>query len=462
MAEFKHLIEKTLQQKYKNHRFYMPGHKGRPLLKEAGLTSLDVTELPDTDNLYEAEGLLKKVEEKIARAYQVDRSMMGINGATGGLLSALHALLKPGEKILVPTDSHRSIYAGLALCRANPVFIKPNISPLGFATGVLEKSVVEALHCHSDVVGMVLTSPTYYGTVSEVAAIAEVLHAHHKWLLIDEAHGAHLAFYPDGPHDAISSGADIVVQSVHKILGGFNQTALIHVQGNRIDRERLTLYRAMLSTSSPSYLLLASLEAAIDQVVVKGAQHWQAVDAAHRRACERLGATLYSEEHYDRSKFLFVFPGEGRALYRHLETAGFQCELALENVVLAMTGMGTELSEIDALVDTVDRFKEKGFGQKKLATIESFFFSVPQLLISLEEGLQRPKKYCPLKEAVGKMSGDFIIPYPPGVPCAVPGSLLTEEIVTGVSEMIARGHTVLGIHHKGTETVSVQICSESR
>lgn len=461
MSEGKHLIEKTLQNKDKNRRFYMPGHKGRPLLTEVGMTALDVTELFDTDNLYEAEGLLKRVEEKIAHIYGAEASYMGINGATGGLLTALHALLNPGYQILLPTDSHRSVYSGLAMCGANPVFIKPDISSLGFAKAVSTNTVSEALGRHPDVSGMVLTSPTYYGTVSEVRAIADVLHAHNKWLLVDEAHGAHLAFYPEGPESALSAGADIVVQSVHKILGGFNQTALIHLQGNRVDRERLALYRAMLSTSSPSYLLLASLEAAVDQGRTEGPMHWKAVDAAHRRACERLGEALYAEEHYDRSKFLLVFPGEGREIYRHLEAEGFQCELALENVVLAMTGMGTDPAEIGALVETVARLKDKGFGQKEIAKKESFFFSVPQLIISLEEGLRRPKKKCSFGEAVGKISADFVIPYPPGVPCAVPGSLLTEELVAGVQGMVARGDTVLGVHH-GQLMVSVPIETESR
>ncbi len=461
MPDKKHLIEKTLQHKNKNCRFYMPGHKGRPLLKEIGITALDVTELSDTDHLYEAQGLLKAVEEKIARLYRADMSMMGINGATGGLLTVLHTLLKQGDKVLVPTDCHRSVYAGLALCRAEPVFIEPDISPLGFAKSVSETAVARALQHHPDIAGMVLTSPTYYGTVSDVRAIAAALHTQDKWLLVDEAHGAHLAFYPDGPQDALSAGADVVVQSVHKILGGFNQTALIHVRGHRVDRQRLAVYRAMLSTSSPSYLLLASLEAAVDRGAEKGFWHWQRVDRAHRKARERLGETLYTDTPYDRSKFLFVFPGEGRAVYNSLETRGFQCELALENVLLAMTGTGTEPSEIAALIDTVATLKNSGYGQKKLTNRENFFFAVPKLVIGLNEGLQSVKKLCPLKAAVGKISGDFIIPYPPGVPCAVPGSLLTENIVSGIDEMNARGNSVLGLI-KTDKSVSVQICTESR
>lgn len=258
--------------------FYAPGHKRgqgashrlRDLLGDAALAA-DLPELPELDNLFAPEGVILEAQALAAEAFGADHTYFLANGSTCGIEAAILATVGPGEKIIVPRNAHRSVVAGLVLAGAMPIFVAPEYSrELGLALGVKAEDIAAALTQHPDSRAVLLVSPTYHGVCSDVGAIASLAHAHGIPLLIDEAHGPHFAFHPDLPTPALAQGADLVVQSTHKVLGALSQAAMLHTRGSRIDSSRLQAALQLTQSTSPNALLLASLDAARHQMATEG------------------------------------------------------------------------------------------------------------------------------------------------------------------------------------------------
>jgi arginine decarboxylase len=260
--------------------FYAPGHKrGRgasPQLQNLlGLQALrvDLPELPELDNLFAPEGVIQEAQTLAAEAFGAEQTYFLANGSTCGIEAAILATCGPGDKIIVPRNAHRSVIAGLVLAGAMPVFVEPQYAPeLGLVLGISADAIASALHRHPDTRAVLVVSPTYHGICSDIAAIAHLAHAHHLPLLVDEAHGAHFGFHPHLPSTALGQGADLVVQSTHKLLGALTQASMLHTQGHRINRSRLQAALQLTQSTSPSYLLLASLDAARHQMATGGAR----------------------------------------------------------------------------------------------------------------------------------------------------------------------------------------------
>jgi len=448
-----------------NSRFHMPGHKGHG--GDFNIFTYDITEIPGADNLHDAHGVIAEVQEKLAEIYGSDEAAILVNGTTTGIHSAILGACCPGEKLIIPTNCHRSVFGALALGRIEGVFITPEFDKaMGFAKAVTMDSVKEAIIRYPDSVGMVLTNPTYYGTTSDVKAIGEFLHHRGKFLIVDEAHGAHLHFNDDLPLDAIKAGADISIQSTHKILGSLTQSSLIHFQGSRINRQRVKSFLALLQSSSPSYPLMISVEEAVDTAYEKGQAVFKLIIDAHRDFCEKqtLDAPirLYADDNpgtgYDRSKWLFHTRGiAGDRVEEMLsKTHGIQCEMSGNNHVLAMTGMGTTAADINALIlgiadlnkkITQDGFSAKGSVQNSDQTENILFEDTIKTEMSLWQGLYSDEKESlPLAEAGGRLAGDFIIPYPPGIPVLLPGSRINQNVIDGLNHLMDNGVAVVGIH----------------
>lgn len=449
-----------------NHfRFHMPGHKGRG--KDFNIFKDDITEINGADNLHDPQGVIAEVQEKIAEIYGSEETAILINGSTAGIHSAILGACKPGETLLVPANCHRSVFGALALGRIQGVFINPLIERnIGFAREITLDSVKEAIIKYPNSLGMVLTNPTYYGTTSDVKAIAETLHSHGKFLIVDEAHGAHLHFNKELPKDAIEAGADVVIQSTHKILGSLTQSALIHFQGNRVNRQQVKVFLSLLQSSSPSYPLMISVEEAVDTAYEKGEKIFGEIIKEHEKFYQNQDQSapviLYEATHsfmgYDRSKWLFQTRGVSGnwVAARLLKDYGIQCELSGNNHVLAMTGMGTTQSDLKALTQAVKGLNTriiKGEFQKKYTkTIPGLpqkivCTAVLETQVPLWEGLYNDQKERrPLEKSGGCLAGEFIIPYPPGIPVMLPGSRMTKEIIDELSSLIDNGVSVVGIN----------------
>ena len=437
-----------------SHRFHMPGHKGRGAFSAA----LDITEIEGADNLHDAHGVIREAQAAIAELYGSERSFILVGGSTAGNMAAVLAAGAPGVPMLVATNCHRSVFSALALGRIDARFVDPVANDdTGHADVMTPEIVKDALDKHPDVGGLVMTSPGYFGNVSDVRAIAALLHAKGKWLIVDEAHGAHLKFC-DAPYaeDAVSAGADVVIHSAHKLLSSWNMGSLLHHRGTRIDADVLSRYLTMLQSSSPSYPIMISVEEGVIEAKERGAAHFGTIADRHQEvyAAQDPNANikLYQpEDHYDYSKWLFlVADGTGRALANRLQrNYGIFCEIEYPEHLLAMTGMGTTQADLDALLMAISlsnyplrkkeqQFKREGFDMPSDNRLN-------QAVPLWQAVLPQKTENLPLSECEGRVSAAFVMPYPPGVPALIPGDLISREMIDYIRDVINDGVTMVGL-----------------
>lgn len=453
-------------------RFHMPGHKGRG--QAFALYDYDITEIPGADNLHDARGIIAQAQEKLAAIYQSDEAAILVNGTTTGIHSAILGSCRPGAQLLVPMNCHRAVFGALGLGRLEGVFITPEIEEnMGFARSISVASVQQALVENPKIGGMILTNPSYYGTISDVKKIAAVLHDQGKFLIVDEAHGAHLRFSDRLPQDAVTAGADVVIQSTHKILGSLTQSSLIHFQGSLVDRTKIKSFLSLLQSSSPSYPLMISVEEAVDAADEKGESVFNTIVVAHQKYCQQQNGQepiiLYGgntpEQDYDRSKWLFQTRGiAGTEVAARLSASyGIQCEMSGANYVLAMTGMGTNRDDLARLTQAIYDInktirwelpaeKEPRRPTRRWDHID--FTAAVQTQMPLWEALAwEHRDKMALDMAGGQLVGDFIIPYPPGIPVLLPGSWISPEMVVYLNDLLDRKVAVVGIDADRTVTI---------
>ena len=258
----KTLIETLIQYNQSSYYpFHMPGHKRNSTLPFPDALSIDITEIDGFDNLHHPKGLLKTRMEYASKLYHADNSYFLINGSTCGILSAISAVTHTGDTILIARNSHKSVYHAAYLNQLHLIYLYPeSISNCEINGGISPEKLKQQLLNSPEIKAVFLTSPTYEGIVSDITTIAEIVHMFHIPLIIDEAHGAHFGFCDAFPQSAITQGADLVIQSLHKTLPALTQTALLHQKGNFVCKTRLEKFLSIYQTSSPSYLLMASID----------------------------------------------------------------------------------------------------------------------------------------------------------------------------------------------------------
>lgn len=430
---------------------HMPGHKRNvslaPYLQALG-AGWDVTEVPGLDDLHAPEEILKDAMDKTARLYGSEDAFFLVNGSSGGILAAIRAATQRGDRVLVARNCHKAVFHALEICGLRPVFLQPPQNEVfGCAVSLPPAMVEQALRAYPDTRLLILTSPTYEGVLSDVTAICAVAHRQGVPVFVDEAHGAHLGLGGGFPAGAVAGGADLVVQSMHKTLPSLTQTAVLHRAGDRISRDAVQRQLGIFQTSSPSYLLMASLCGCVDLLETQGTSLLKAwrrnvaemgEQARTWRALRLLGPTDEGVFAFDPSKLVIGCAGTGctgLALAERLRTkAHIELEMALEPYALAMTGMGdtqqsvqTLATALAALDRTLSRAKQEPLPAPPL----------PRLHCLPEEVRGLAKKTLPLQEAEGCVAADGVWAYPPGVPLVLPG----EEISAALLEVLARMHT---------------------
>jgi arginine decarboxylase len=258
--------------------FHTPGHhKGQGIdlsLKVAwgeAVFQSDLPELPELDNLFAPEGVIAEAQELAAEAWGSDRTFFLTNGSTAGVIAAILAVCNPGDEVLIPRNVHRSIISGLILSGASPIFVMPEVDlDLGIAHGVTAETIESHLIHNPQIKAVLIINPTYYGVCGDLISIANLVHSYGLPLIVDEAHGAHFQFHPALPIAALSADADLVIQSTHKTLSALTQSSMLHLKGDRINPGRLMRALELVQSTSPSYLLLASLDVARMQMATQG------------------------------------------------------------------------------------------------------------------------------------------------------------------------------------------------
>jgi len=427
-------------------RLHMPGHVGgsgisAPELQ--GLAGLDVTEVPGLDDLHMPRGVIAAAQEQMARACGAAASLFLVNGATSGI----HALLmsgSQGERIMIPRNAHRAFYGGLVLSGARPVYLPCELEPdLGIALAVMPAAVETALQQHSEVGAVFVTSPSYYGTCADIAGIAAAAQRRGKDLLVDEAHGAHFPFHPSYPPSALQQGAAAAVCGLHKTWPVLTQAACLHLGPGFSRRARLRAAYDLLTTSSPSYPLLAGIDVARAYMQSAGGAGLERGLELAREYKPRLdgiaGLRCHGEEllhlpgviALDPLKVLISLPGlslTGMQLAQLLrEEYHIQVESAEPNLILAMFSLlhGREHWErfYLALEGIAQRYP--GTGQAGPAVKPP---PPGEYILSPRQAFFAAKRQVSLAASRGKVAAELVAAYPPGIPCLWPGERISPEI----------------------------------
>ena len=476
--------------------FHMPGHKRREIPDgiPGGFPDpygIDITEIDGFDNLHHAEGILKDAMETAAAIYGADRSWYLVNGSTCGILSAVFATTENGGKILTARNCHKAVYHAICLNRLEAEYLYPEeITEFGINGGIraedvrkaLEKDAMRCAGNSGDVRGKItkiqavlITSPTYEGVVSDIRAIADAAHEYGIPLIVDEAHGAHLEYADQChsfPKSALEYGADIVIQSLHKTLPCFTQTAILHVKGKLVDQDRVSRYLSMFQTSSPSYLFMAGMERCIRYMDGDGRNEMVRYEERLEHFMKRMEGLQVLEvldweicrkyrtvAGWDPSKIVVStmraedFHGEELAetLRRkyHLEM-----EMTAPEYVIAMTSLmdteegferlGTALLEIDgALRRRMESGRKEKAASETPEGLESKL-SHPVRRTLICEAMDADTERTALQDTVGKVSAEFVYLYPPGIPIITPGEVFTDVIVEKIVAYKAAGLLVQG------------------
>ncbi len=457
--------------------FHMPGHKRNEAAVDF-LPSLgaDITEIEGFDDLRHATGILRESQAAAARLFGADEVFYSVNGSTGALLAAIGACIRPGGALLMARNCHQSVYHGVCLRQLKNYYLYPKIAaPYGFGGAIFPEQAEAALAAHGDVEAVLITSPTYDGVTSPIREIARVAHRHGIPLIVDEAHGAHFSFHPYFPESALEQGADVVVHSLHKTLPSLTQTALLHVKGERADRERLRRFLAMCQTSSPSYLLMGSMDACIRRLQKDGGRLFEAYAHRLKALRERLSALQHIKlvgenlaerkiaADYDRSKLILALPAggmSGHGLSQLLrEKYRIQMEMAARGYALAMTSVADTDEGFDrlcrALEDVEKGWRKAGVEQKKASAHlqEDLVYGEPA--VALSQAAEMEKTRVPFLESAGRVAGDFIYLYPPGIPLAAPGERIVPALIEAVRGFWEAGLSVQGISPGPEQSVAV-------
>jgi len=448
--------------------FHMPGHKGSAIYRRYGyqqylekMMDCDITEIIGADNLFQAEGILQAAQEEYAKLYGVKRAYLLINGTSGGLIAAILSSVPKGGKIIMARNCHKSIYNALLLADIKPVYAYPEmIEEYGISGEISAKEISRCLKENPDASAVILPSPNYYGICSDIKKIAEIVHNADKILIVDQAHGAHLKFFSDCgyskmPKSAEEQGADMVVNSIHKTLASFTQSALLTYNTDRVDHYVLEDKLQMIMSTSPSYLLMASLDINADILkhhMKEAIGGWHDALLYFYKEVEKIvGIDVIKNTNLDFTKInidMSRYGLSGAELENLLLEKGIYAELTTGNILMCMTGIGNTRDDMErmlsALRDIASSRDMVSVAQKAPAILD-----VRLELTSIPQNKER----IPLAKGAGRICASSIIPYPPGIPFVCPGERLTQEVVDYITCLRSAGEKVIGVNSEGEITV---------
>ncbi len=435
--------------------FHTPGHKGYPILSDMlsklpldSLYKMDLTEVPGLDDLHCPSGIIDEAQKLLAEAYDADCSFFLVNGSTCGIEALITAVCSPGDKIIIPRNSHKSIINGLIISGAEPVYISPYVDkywciPLGISVKDIEYTLIN----NKGVKAVFLVNPTYHGICGDLGSISNICDNFDIPLLIDEAHGPHLKFNKRLPMDSLEAGASGCVQSPHKLLGSLTQSSWLHIKGGRVDCDRVKSTLQLLQTTSPSYILMASLDCARYQMVLEGEELLDQTLTLARYARDRInhipGVRCLDENilgnsgvfDYDPTKLVVTCRDagiSGKELERLMrEDYNIQPEYSdYSNVTLFVT-IGNTMEDMEKLVSAVDNIicKYSKWDNGNSKEKELGILDIPKQVMTPREAFFAEKDTIDILKSPGRISGEIIAPYPPGIPLICPGEEITSEII---------------------------------
>lgn len=454
--------------------FHTPGHKQgkgavekfRRFMGEKAL-KLDL----DIDDIENYEKVLESAEKLAAEAYGVDKTFFLVNGTTSGVHLMILSTCSYGDEIIVPRNAHKSIISGIILAGAVPVFIPSDMDEeLHIPYNVTPEDVEEAIKNHPQVKAVIIVNPTYYGLTTDIKKIADIVHSYNKLLLVDEAWGAHFKFHPELPDSAVEIGADMCVNSTHKLLSAMTQTSMLHIQGDRINPARVKSILSLIQTTSPSCILRASLDCARMQMATEGkellSKTIQLATKVRNEINKIPGLYCFGKEligkpgvyNMDPTRLTITVKGKGYTGYEVERILQEQYKIKIEmsdlfNIVVIIS-IGDSEQDVDYLLSCLKRLTFAEISQK-YGRLINFLHDFPQQVLTPHDAVFNKQKAVELTYASGEISGELIVPFPPGIPLLYPGERISKELIDYIQLEAKAGMRFNGPQDPTLKTIKV-------
>lgn len=448
------IVEFLIKHSKKNSvSFHMPGHKGGGIIAKYGygefldnILGCDITEISGADNLFQPESIIKQTMDAYKKLYDVKYTNLLVNGSSCGLVASILSIVKKGDKLIMARNSHKSIFNAVSLGDIKPVYARPEfIEEYGILGEISKDEIKRLINANSEAKAVILPSPNYYGICSDIASIAKIVHDSGMILIIDQAHGAHLKFY-DETKAAENLEADIVVNSTHKTLLSFTESAIVNVCSDRVDIFELEDKIQAIESTSPSYILMASLD--INEKIIR--EHGEELFGEWKNNIEEFyakskkikGLSVLNHPMLDNTKInldMSAYGLNGASLETELIKRGIYPEMVSGNLVMCMSGIGNTKEDyvrlLEALKDIADKNK---LGERlKTEMVQAIELELAEVPVYKEKVL--------ISEAEGRTVAESVIPYLPGIPIACPGEILTKEVIEYAISQRKIGYKVIGI-----------------
>ncbi|MGJ7920925.1 aminotransferase class I/II-fold pyridoxal phosphate-dependent enzyme [Neobacillus sp. LXY-4] len=450
-------------------QFHIPGHKKgkgmdpdfREFIGENAL-SIDLINISPLDDLHLPKGVIKEAQDLAAKAFGADYTFFSVQGTSGAIMTMVMSVCNPGDKIIVPRNVHKSIMSGIVLSGAIPVFVHPEVDPkLGISHGITPDSVERALKQHPDSKAVLVINPTYFGVSGDLKRIVDIAHSRNIPVLVDEAHGAHIHFHHELPMSAMKAGADMAATSVHKLGGSLTQSSILNLRGNLISHKKVQTILSMLTTTSTSYLLLASLDVARKSLATEGQALLE--DCIRRAEKTRYeinqieGLYCMGKEVLHSNAAVSFDPTKLLISVRELGISGHDVEVWLRdkyNIEVELSDLYNILCIVtpgDAKEDLfllVEALKELSLEYRYTASSKRSPFvilpEIPTLALPPRDAFYADTEMVPIEQSVGRIIAEFVMVYPPGIPIFIPGEVVTVENLIYIKENIDAGLPVQG------------------
>ncbi len=461
--------------------FDVPGHKrgrGNPELVELlgeKCVSLDVNSMKPLDNLCHPVSVIKEAEDLAAEAFRAEHAFFMVGGTTSAVQSMVLSACRAGSKIILPRNVHKSVINALVLCGAVPVYVNPEVDTrLGISLGMKISEVERAIVANPGAVAVLVNNPTYYGVCSDLRAIVKLAHEHNMLVLVDEAHGTHLYFGEQLPVCAMDAGADMASVSMHKSGGSLTQSSLL-LTGKNVNWEYVSQIINLTQTTSASYLLMSSLDISRRNLVLRGKESFARVSKMAEYARKEIndigGYYAYGKEMINGGS-VYAFDVTKLAVYtRDIGLAGIevydllrdeydiQIELGDIANILAYISIGDRIQNIERLVGALSDIKRL-YSKDPTAMLNTEYIN-PTVLVSPQTAFYSEKQKLPLKEAAGRVCGEFVMCYPPGIPILAPGEMITKEIIEYIIYAKEKGCSMQGTEDLNVEYLNVLVEDKS-
>lgn len=446
--------------------FDVPGHKrgrGNPelidLLGER-CVGIDVNSMKPLDNLSHPVSVIREAEELTADAFGAEHAFFMVGGTTQAVQNMVLSVCKAGDEIIVPRNVHKSVINALILCGALPVYVSTEVDArLGIVLGMTVSQVEEAILSHPKAVAVLVNNPTYYGICSDLKSICTMTHSHGLKVLVDEAHGTHLYFGENLPISAMAAGADMAAISMHKSGGSLTQSSIL-LLNNGMNAEYVQTIINITQTTSASYLLMTSLDISRRNLALRGRQSFQKVTEWAEYAREEINAIggyyAYGRElvngssvfDYDVTK-LCVFTRDigldGIQVYDLLrDEFDIQIEFGDIGNIMAYISIGDRIQDIERLVGALDEISRLYSKEERRFEVDREML-LPRVAASPQQAFYAKKERMPIRETAGRISGEFVMAYPPGIPILAPGEEITEDIIDYILYSRDRGCSMQGM-----------------